>query len=43
MFGRSLIRCGRSEQSPDEGNGEGIESLPPSEVAEKRKIEINVK
>ena len=35
MFGRSLIRCGRSEHSPDDGNGEGIESLPPSEVAER--------
>ena len=42
-FGRALIRCGPDPmvpKPPDEGNGDGIESLPPSDVAEN--IEINL-
>jgi hypothetical protein len=40
MTGRILSRCGRSEHSPDpeEGNGDGIESLPPSEVTAKKEL-----
>ena len=40
MTGRILSRCGRSEHSPDpeEGNGEGIESLPPSDVTAKTEL-----
>ena len=36
--GRNLILCGR----PDDGKGDGIESLPPSLVAE-NKIKIKIK
>ncbi len=40
MTGRILSRCGRSEHSPDpeKGNGDGIESLPPSEVTAKKEL-----